>query len=42
MAVTGGETVELAAESPGILDIDASGAELLVSNNNGTGSADSP
>ena len=40
VAVSGGDTVELSAASPRILDIDASGAELLVSNNIGTGSAD--
>ena len=30
VAATGGETVELAADSPGILDIDSTGTELLV------------
>jgi eukaryotic-like serine/threonine-protein kinase len=40
VAVSGGDTVVLSAASPRILDIDASGAELLVSNNIGTGSAD--
>jgi Tol biopolymer transport system component/predicted Ser/Thr protein kinase len=30
VAATGGETVELAADAPGILDIDSTGTELLV------------
>jgi eukaryotic-like serine/threonine-protein kinase len=37
VSVAGGDTVELAGTSPGILDIDASGAELLVSRESGTG-----
>jgi Tol biopolymer transport system component len=37
VAASGGETVQLAAVAPGILDIDTTGTELLVGNNYGTG-----
>src|SRR5215218_147948 len=37
VAASGGETVQLAATSPTILDIDSTGTELLVGNNFGTG-----
>jgi Tol biopolymer transport system component len=40
VSVLGGDPVELAATSPEILDIDASGTELLVSNHPGTGPGD--
>src|SRR5262249_27516274 len=36
VSVSGGETVQLAPTSPEILDIDASGTELLVTNITGT------
>jgi len=40
VAASGGETVQLAATSPTILDIDSTGTELLVGNNFGTGYQD--
>jgi eukaryotic-like serine/threonine-protein kinase len=40
VAATGGETVQLASAAPAILDIDADGTELLVTNNVGTGDSD--
>ena len=40
VAASGGETVQLAPVAPAILDIDASGTELLVSNGAGTGDQD--
>jgi eukaryotic-like serine/threonine-protein kinase len=40
VAANGGETVQLAAAAPVILDIDESGAELLVTSGVGTGDSD--
>jgi len=40
VSAQGGDTVELTATSPTILDIDATGTELLVTNHPGTGDGD--
>jgi Tol biopolymer transport system component len=40
VAASGGDTVQLTATSPALLDIDSAGTELLVSRGHGTGDAD--